>query len=186
MLRFTSEADFNNFIKGRKRRSNKTTKTSASVGHEMSAHAIALAQLAKNPDLRKGKQEHYLQVEVFDYFERKHPEIYKYLSAYPAGGHRSKKVGAEMKAEGQESGYPDIILDMPNGAYHGARFELKTEVGTLSEKQKNKLKELTLQGYYCSARRGFDAMVKAILDYYNLKSGEKLAHCDFDSKWLDA
>lgn len=152
---------------------------------KVSPHAQALASLAKKPELAKGKQEHYLQVRVFDYFERYHPEIYECMCAYPAGGMRNKKVGAEMKAEGQVSGYPDIMIDIAKGAYHGARVEVKTDVGTLQITQKTKLKSLSEQGYYCTARKGFDDVVAAILAYSSLNDGERLEHGQFDDKWLN-
>lgn len=152
---------------------------------KISPHAKALALLAKNPDLIKGKQEHFLQVSIFDFFERYHPAIYEFMCAYPAGGLRSKKVGAEIKAEGGVSGYPDILLDLPRGVYHGARFELKTDVGTLQATQSGMLKRLSSQGYYCTARKGFDDMVAAILAYSALVAGETLEHGQFDGKWLD-
>lgn len=187
-MRFRTERDFDLFMVGKKATVNKSgsnrKKRSASLAVNVSSHAQALAQLAKNPDLANGNKEHYLQVTVFDYFERYHPEIYKFMSAYPAGGYRSKKAAAAMRAEGQARGYPDIILDMPKGIYHGARFELKTDVGTLQDTQVTMLRALSGQGYYCTARRGFDDMIKAILDYSKLSAGECLAHDKFDNKWL--
>lgn len=184
-LRFATEQDFGAFLGKRAGRGANKRAAKPKQAVQVSPHALALAKLSKKPELIKGKQEHYLQVQVFDYFERYHPEVYEYMSAYPAGGMRSAKVGSEMKAEGQVSGYPDIMLDIPAGVYHGARFELKTDVGTLQVTQKTTLKKLSGQGYYCTARKGFDDMVKAILDYTKLKAGETLEHGQFDKKWLD-
>jgi hypothetical protein len=186
MLRL-SESEYQAMSKGRIARigANSFKKGLGAIGAvKVSSHAQALAQLARKPELLKGKQEHYLQVRIFDYFERKHPDIYEHMCAYPAGGMRNKKVGAEMKAEGQVSGYPDIIIDLPKGDYHGARIEVKTEVGTLQVTQKTKLMSLHEQGYYCTARKGFDSTVAAILDYARLGKGEKLEHGQFDEKWL--
>lgn len=182
-----SEAEFElfrnkgNLFAGRK----KTSGKKRSVGVNVSAHAQALAALAKQPEKEKGKQEHYLQVRVFDYFERKHPEIYEHLAAYPAGGHRGKKAAFEMKAEGQQDGYPDIILDLPRGNYHGARIEVKTPIGTLQSNQKRELKRLHDIGYYCTARKGFESVVEAILSYYRLQAGEMLEPSQLDEKWLN-
>ncbi len=185
-LRFT-EAEFELFRKkgslfgGGKKSSAKKRSKAVNV----SAHAQALAALAKKPESEKGKQEHYLQVRVFDYFERKHPEIYEHLAAYPAGGHRGKKAAFEMKAEGQQDGYPDIIMDLPSGQYHGARIEVKTATGSLQTNQKRELKRLHDIGYYCTARKGFEAVVEAILSYYRLQSGEALEPSQLDEKWLN-
>lgn len=187
MLRFASEQEFSLFKSGRSlgRATKGRSPAKSKVKVEVSAHALALAKLSKKPELLSGKQEHYLQVRIFDYFERKYPDVYAVMCAYPAGGMRSAKVGSEMKAEGQVSGYPDIIVDMPCGAYHGGRFELKTDVGTLQVTQKTMLKRLSEQGYYCTSRKGFDDMVDAILAYVKLAKGEHLAHGQFDEKWLN-
>lgn len=189
MLRLSVD-EYNQFIskRGTKQASNAnrfSLGACAPTAVKVSPHARALAHLAKCPDAAKGKQEHYLQVSIFDFFERYHPEIYEDMCAYPAGGLRSKKVAAEIKAEGGVSGYPDILLDLPRGIYHGARFELKTDTGTLQVTQKNTLKRLSDKGYYCSARKGFDDMVAAILAYAALADGESLGHGQFDKKWLD-
>ncbi|MCG7545373.1 MULTISPECIES: VRR-NUC domain-containing protein [Pseudoalteromonas] len=150
----------------------------------ISVHRAALIRLAKDPSLRSGEEEHYLQVEVFDRIHDFHPEIYPYLSSYPAGGMRSKKTASKMQAEGQKKGYPDIILDAPKGVYHGARFELKTETGTLQDTQKKILKLLSDQGYYCTAIKGAEEMVKAIVAYWNLEAGQELSQSKLDEKWL--
>lgn len=187
MLKLT-EAQYAQFQSGRGQKLSKAAFKLGSASKnpvKVSPHAQALAQLAKKPESANGKQEHFLQVRIFDYFERKHPEIYEFMCAYPAGGMRSKKVAAEMRAEGQVSGYPDIVLDIPAGVYHGARFELKTDVGTLQATQKATLKKLSERGYYCTARKGFDDMVTAILAYARLEPSEELEHSQLDEKWLN-
>ncbi|STJ52110.1 putative norphogenetic protein [Escherichia coli] len=75
MLRFTEE-EFQAFSERRnKGRSRPKTKKdpflSLAPVKEVSPHAKALAALAKNPDLRDGNCEHFEQVFIFDYFERK-------------------------------------------------------------------------------------------------------------------
>ena len=106
MLRFTEE-EFQAFSERRnKGRSRPKTKKdpflSLAPVKEVSPHAKALAALAKNPDLRDGNCEHFEQVFIFDYFERKHPDIYELLHATPNGGKRSKATAGKMKAEGQK------------------------------------------------------------------------------------
>ncbi|MGL5225797.1 MAG: hypothetical protein ACRC8Q_10835 [Aeromonas sp.] len=102
---------------------------------QMSPHAKALASLARTPSNEKGHEEHYEQVRIFDCIERTDPELYSLMVAIPNGGHRSKKTGADLKAEGVKAGYPDIIIDYPAGAYHGCRIELKASKGVVSEAQ---------------------------------------------------
>ena len=109
MLRFTEE-EFQAFSERRnKGRSRPKTKKdpflSLAPVKEVSPHAKALAALAKNPDLRDGNCEHFEQVFIFDYFERKHPDIYELLHATPNGGKRSKATAGKMKAEKRLSGH---------------------------------------------------------------------------------
>lgn len=188
MLRFSSEAEYYYFRAGRRvRLQPKQGKwTRNTTKKDVSPHAVALAKLAKNPDLESGHQEHYIQVRVFDFFERYHPEIYECLAAYPAGGTRTAKAAGQMRAEGQVSGYPDIIIDMACGAYHGARIELKTPTGTLQESQKRRLQLLHGRGYFCAAVKGFDDCKDLILEYFNLKSFQRIEPSEFDKKWLDS
>ena len=56
--------------------------------------------------------------------------------------------GAFGKAEGVRKGYPDYILDLPAGAWHGLRIELKRQAGSvLSADQKEWQFRLLSQGY---------------------------------------
>ncbi|MCG7550896.1 VRR-NUC domain-containing protein [Pseudoalteromonas sp. Of7M-16] len=171
MLRFDSEDAFNSFLGQRKPKNRRNVKAKQP---NVSPHARALAALAKKPELRKGNIEHYEQVQLFDFFERYHPEIYELLSAYPAGGMRSKKTAFAMQAEGQKKGYPDIILDMAKGTYHGARFELKAKGGRASEAQLERRDILRKQGYYSDIFIGWESLKDAILLYSKLADGAEL------------
>jgi hypothetical protein len=71
--------------------------------------------------------EHAEQVELFAWAERMqeaHPELVQ-LVAIPNGGYRPMTTAAKLKAEGVKAGYPDIILDVARGRWHGLRIELK-------------------------------------------------------------
>jgi hypothetical protein len=187
MLRFT-EDEFKAFTASRKA-GKKAKKSdpflSLAPTKEPSPHAIALAALAKNPDLRKGNQEHYEQVIIFDYFERKHPEIYELLHATPNGGKRTKATAGKMKAEGQKKGYPDMSLDMPRGVYHGMRLELKEPDGKgPSTEQIEWLNRLRNQGYYAVLAYGAEQAITAILEYVSLPKGHTIDQVLNESKWL--
>lgn len=148
-----------------------------------SPHRTALERLERNPDLLEGHQEHYLQVRLFDWFERFHPDIYALLHATPNGGARSKKAGAEMKAEGQKRGYPDLSLDAPRGIYHGLRIEMKAGAGRPTPHQKAWLNLLFKQGYCCAAFNSFEQARDLILAYWSLPEGGRLPEQETDRWW---
>lgn len=185
MLRFT-EDEFKAFSASRtagKKRKNKADPFLALAPvKEPSPHAVALA---KNPDLRKGNQEHYEQVIIFDFFERKHPEIYDLLHATPNGGKRTKATAGKMKAEGQKKGYPDMSLDLPRGVYHGMRLELKEPEGKgPSAEQIEWMHRLRAQGYYVVLAYGAEQAITAILEYVNLPKHHSIDHILNESKWF--
>ncbi|MBO1765031.1 VRR-NUC domain-containing protein, partial [Escherichia coli] len=167
MLRFTEE-EFQAFSDRRNNgRSRPKTKKdpflSLAPVKEVSPHAKALAALAKNPDLRDGNCEHFEQVFIFDYFERKHPDIYELLHATPN--------------EGQKKGYPDMSLDKACGIYHGMRIELKEPNGKAPTKEQIAwMRRLREEGYYVVLAYGAEQAITAILEYISLKKGEAIEH----------
>ena len=56
--------------------------------------------------------------------EAQRPEL-AMLAAIPNGGYRPMTTAAALKAEGVKAGYPDILLDVARGHWHGLRIELK-------------------------------------------------------------
>ncbi|PIJ43353.1 VRR-NUC domain-containing protein [Tatumella sp. OPLPL6] len=147
-----------------------TTKKRANrkVATNVSPHAIALAKLAKNPSLEDGKGEHYSQVRYFDYFERFHPDVYDLIHATPNGGYRTEKAGAEMRAEGQKKGYPDISLDSAQQGFYGLRIEMKYGKNSLTAEQKIWRERLEGQGYKYVECRSTEEAISVTLDYMNL------------------
>ena len=71
--------------------------------------------------------EHEEQVALFQWAaanEAQYPSL-AMLAAIPNGGYRPMTTAAMLKAEGVKAGYPDILLDVARGPYHGLRIELK-------------------------------------------------------------
>lgn len=166
-----------------------------SIASMISCHAKALGLLLRFPVLRDGglyrgkkvqaNHEHWDQVMIFDFVERKFPVAYQYLAAMPNGGHRSKKTAVDLEAEGVKSGYPDMLLDLPKGRYHGMRIELKRLGGGLpSDNQKVWLNRLNEQGYFVVLAYGFDDAVAAIGEYLALDSGQEAKKRATMAKWL--
>lgn len=142
---------------------------------QLSPHAKAMARLAKDPSLSDGDGEHWLQVAVMDFLERYHADIYDLTAAIPNGGKRHKKTAGRMKAEGQKSGYMDLTLDAARGIYHGFRCEVKTDKGKPSPPQLDYASKLRKQGYCVVFAYGYDAVVRALIDYWHLPAGDELA-----------
>jgi hypothetical protein len=188
MLRFSTQKDFDQFLEKRslnsKKKGLKAFDTSDKTKPQISPHALSMAALAKNPDLAKGKGEHYDQVRIFDYLERHWPEIYDLFHATPNGGLRHKATAGQMKAEGQKSGYPDMTLDAARGVYHGLRIELKFGKNTASDDQLLWQVRLNKQGYCALILNGWEIVVEAILAYWALASGEVLNEIFFDTKTM--
>ncbi|EEO4838325.1 VRR-NUC domain-containing protein [Salmonella enterica] len=189
MLRFT-EGEFKQFTTSRNQKSGKRRKKEdaflalASV-KDPSPHAVALAALAKNPDLRKGNVEHFEQVIIFDYMERKHPDIYELLHATPNGGLRAKATAGKMKAEGQKKGYPDLSLDMPRGIYHGMKMEIKAPDGKgPTAEQIEWMNKLWREGYYVALAYGAEEAITALLEYASLSKGASIEHIMNGEKWF--
>lgn len=149
----------------------------------VSPHAVALLKLEKNPSLLAGNKEHYEQVRVFHCIELEDENLYDCMSAVPNGGLRSAKTGADLKAEGAKAGYPDILIDLPAGVYHGARIELKAAGGSASSEQITSLNRLTSRGYYCALCFGWEDAVNVLRLYRALAQGERMPDHRHDSKW---
>lgn len=140
------------------------------VSLALSPHAKALTDLFKNPKLGVGKEEHFIQVSLFDYFYDNNADIYDLMYAIPNSGKRHIKVATEMKAEGQKNGYPDMAIDAAKGIYHGFRLELKTETGRPQPNQVEYAVKLRKQGYCVVFCYGFECALKAIFEYWALTS----------------
>ena len=88
------------------------------------------------------------------------------LVAIPNGGWRTLETGARMKREGVKAGFPDIMLPVPRGKYHGLFIEMKRRRGGhFDEFQKVWAKELIGQGYYHCVTMGWEHAVKVIEAY---------------------
>lgn len=150
-----------------------------------SPHKEALIAVAKDITLLMGKPaqdgkkakranpEHYIQVRIFYHLERDHPEVYYFTKAVPNGGIRHKSTAFALNAEGVKSGSPDIDIEVPKGRYHGMKLEVKTESGTASAEQKERVARLSEIGYYAVICKGFEECWQHILAY--------LALPDFDN-----
>jgi hypothetical protein len=71
---------------------------------------------------------------------------WKLLTHVPNGGLRHPKVGAQLRRQGANAGFPDWILPIKNSAYGGLAIEQKFGRGVLSPEQKEFRELLTENG----------------------------------------
>lgn len=74
-----------------------------------------------------------LQADIFQWFWNEYPKYRRCLFHVPNGGFRNIREAAKLKAIGVVAGVPDLLL-VVNGSL--VAFELKTDIGRLSDKQK--------------------------------------------------
>jgi hypothetical protein len=90
------------------------------------------------------------------------PAVAELIYHVPNGGHRLKKVAAELKGQGVAAGVPDLVLTMARGGYFGLYIEFKAtppNAAAVSDSQHKWIRQLNEQGYLAIVCRGhFDAM----------------------------
>lgn len=92
------------------------------------------------------------------------------MFAIPNGGHRHIAVAKRMKAEGQQSGVPDIFLPVArkggtNGGPFGLFIEMKSEKGVVSPAQREWIKALREQGYLVEICHSLEQACEALTEY---------------------
>lgn len=114
----------------------------------------------------------YCSVEMSRY-----PEL-DMLAHIPNEGKRTKTTGARLKREGLRRGYPDIVLDVPRGEYHGLKIELKRRKGSkITPDQKKWIIKLNKQGYAAAFCYGWEQawdFIHAYLTRHKSLKSEKI------------
>lgn len=87
------------------------------------------------------------------------------LMASQAQGQRTKKNASRLKAEGMRAGQPDLLLAVSRHGSHGLWVEMKTEIGRLTDSQKEFLKMVSEQGYATAVCRGAGP-ARAVIEKY--------------------
>jgi len=114
--------------------------------------------------------EHAEQVEFMYLLATHIPEIYAHTTAIPNGGKRHLSVAKKLKAEGVKKGYPDLLIDLPRGRYHGARFEMKRQYSPPSKTTREQLEwleRLNAAGYYAMVVKGAVHAFEQAAKYYS-------------------
>ena len=108
--------------------------------------------------------EDIIQFQCYVWFHNTFPEKRGLFFSVPNGGSRNKKEANKLKATGVVAGIPDLIYMYKNG--YG--IEIKTEEGTLSEKQKE-IHEIWKENgktvYVCRSLEEFQVVITEIHSY---------------------
>lgn len=97
----------------------------------------------------------------------KYPQL-KLLYAIPNAAKRSPKIAAMMKAEGLQSGVPDLCLPIGNGAYLSLYIEMKTKGGKVTENQNNWHEALKSAGHKVAVCWSFEEARNVIVEYLGI------------------
>lgn len=94
---------------------------------------------------------------------------YNLIFAIPNGGKRNIVVARKLKAEGVKSGIPDLFLPVVSAQRSGLFIEMKSKNGKATAGQKQRMADLSREGYRCMICYGIDDAVKCVLDYVESK-----------------
>ena len=131
---------------------------------------------------RIGLSEDEVQTVVMNWSKRqkfKGRPLFDYIHHSPNGGKRAAKIGssgkryspeaAKFKRMGVKAGYPDLIIDIARGAYHGLRIEIKKDSNSYATPaQKERIEMLVKEGYCAVVAKGVDNVIEVIQQYIKL------------------
>lgn len=126
---------------------------------------------------RIGLSEDEVQTVVMNWSKRqkfKGRPLFDYIHHSPNGGKRAAKVGSsgkryspeasKFKRMGVKAGYPDLIIDIARGAYHGLRIEIKKDQKAMPRRPKKNESR-------CWPKRGIARLsLKGLITLYQLFS----------------
>ncbi len=117
---------------------------------------------------KRGEPEHLMQRAIVAECDRRaeHDPRYRLLLAIPNGGHRSKRAGGRLKAEGVRAGVPDLAIMVAAHGKHGLFLELKCGKNRPSVAQAAWAKALTAQGYFVATVYDDPAESIRIIEWY--------------------
>lgn len=88
----------------------------------------------------------------------------------PNEGKRSLSYAARMKRMGLRSGFPDLLVPLARGGYHGLFIEMKYGKNKTTKEQKEWLERLSAEGYACAVCYNAAEAIKTIENYNRRKS----------------
>ena len=101
----------------------------------------------------------------------KYPQL-KWLHHSPNGGSRHGAEAAKFKVMGVKSGFPDLVLLVPRGKWHGLLIELKKEKGGKTSKEQSDWGNYLIQaGYGFKVCHGWKDARDTLISYLEWKDG---------------
>lgn len=92
----------------------------------------------------------------------------------PNEGKRSLSYAARMKRMGLRSGFPDLLVPLARGGYHGLFIEMKYGKNKTTKEQKEWLERLSAEGYACAVCYNAAEAIKTIESYNRRKPHEQI------------
>lgn len=87
------------------------------------------------------------------------------IAHVPNEGKRSLQYGVRLKRMGMQKGFPDFIIPIPKGKYHGLYIEVKVNNNTTTADQKKWLTQLHSNGYAATTCWGIDEGMAVVNRY---------------------
>lgn len=107
-----------------------------------------------------------IQKSCVRWFNLQYPQ--RIIFAIPNGGKRDKREAAKLKAEGVVKGVHDLFIASPSGnESKGLFIEMKTQIGRLSNEQKEFSICVVMDGYNCAIARSLDEFMKIVKDFFD-------------------
>lgn len=119
--------------------------------------------MARLPKAYNLQSEYQIQVQCVQWFRMAYPN--EIIYAVPNGGKRHLLEAVKFKASGVLSGVPDLFIALPKGRYHGLYIEMKSDKGTVSEKQQTMIDKLISKGYQVNVCYSFEEFEQTIKNY---------------------
>ncbi len=116
---------------------------------------------------REGKE----QAAYFEWLQKQHLNVWAHAFHPANGGKRTAREAGLFKTQGVKAGVQDIFIDIPRGAYHGLRIELKATPphnAAVTDSQRAWQIRHTEQGYYATICKGLDAAISTTTAYLAL------------------
>ena len=92
----------------------------------------------------------------------------------PNEGKRSLSYAARMKRMGLRSGFPDLLVPLARGGYHGLFIEMKYGKNKTTKEQKEWLERLSAEGYACAVCYNAAEAIKTIESYNRRNPHEQI------------
>ena len=110
-------------------------------------------------------EEEELQMSCVRWFGYRYPRYAMLLHHSPNGGFRNPREAGRFKAMGTRAGFPDLVLLVPRGVWHGLFIEMKSNAGKQTALQKEYQLMVETEGYRYEVARSFDEFMKIVGDY---------------------